>query len=479
MSLIIASVHGEVPEQIQGADLLEIRIDSMERDDAIEQLPKLLAKSPIPTVVTCRSVKEGGMFDGDEEDRVAMYRAALDCDNPPRYIDVEHKALTRHPLLLDALTSDKTGVILSWHDTTGRPRNLLQHAAEMQDVAGINIVKMVWRARSLRDNLEAFSLLKSRQQPMIAICMGEFGLMSRILTPKFGGFAVFASIEGKEATAQGQPTTSNLRSLYHFDEINSDTKVYGVIGNNVENSASPAFHNAAFEAAGENSVYIPLPIPSGWEHLKATVLELLNYPELNLLGASVTIPHKENMLKLVDSEDENCTKSGATNTVTFKDGKIYGNNTDIEAIKTIAQNAKRVLVLGGGGVARAAVIAANSIGARVFVATRRQEQALSLAQELPCELVADNLESIDTLINCTPVGMEGGNKPNGDPALALVPSLELAPPLIVIDTIYKPKDTPLIKRAKDAGCVTFTGDKMFRLQAVEQQKIWESAAQSN
>ncbi len=88
MSLIIASVHGEVPDNLQGADLLEIRVDGMPSAEATAALPKLLNASPIPTIVTCRSIQEGGLFEGNEEERVAMYRAALDCKHPPRYIDI-------------------------------------------------------------------------------------------------------------------------------------------------------------------------------------------------------------------------------------------------------------------------------------------------------------------------------------------------------------------------------------------------------
>ena len=475
MTLIIASVHGEVPEQIQGADLLEIRVDALSTEEAVEQLPKLLAASPIPTIVTCRSASEGGMFDGDEEDRVAIYRSALNCDNPPRYIDIEYEILSRHPLMLDTLSSESTGIILSWHDMEGRPSDLLQRAAAMQDIDGIDVVKMVWRARSLRDNLEAFSLLQSRQQPMIAMCMGEYGVMSRILAPKFGGFAVFASVAGNEPTAPGQPSIVELRSQYHFDDINMQTNVFGVIGNNVEHSGSPAFHNAAFEAAGENAVFLRLPVPKGWEHLKATVLELSDTTTLNFSGASVTIPHKENMCKLIDEADENCLKSGATNTVTFKDGTSVGNNTDVEALRLIAPNAKRVLILGGGGVARAAIVAMTGIGANVFVATRNSAQAEQLSVELPCSVAPESCLDIDTLINCTPVGMKGGNDEHGDPALALSPMLEFTCSLLVIDTVYTPTNTPLIQRAVDAGCTTVTGDEMFRLQAVAQQKIWATS----
>jgi 3-dehydroquinate dehydratase / shikimate dehydrogenase len=474
MTLVIASVYARVPEQLDGADLLEIRIDGMSVEEVSDRLPALLCESPLPTVVTCRSVDEGGMFEGEEEERVAMYRVALECDNPPRYLDIEHETLTRHPLLLDALKSEHTDFILSWHDMNGRPKDLLKRATAMQMVAGVSLVKMVWRARSLRDNLEAFSLLESRQQPMIAMCIGEYGLMSRILAPKFGGFAVFASIEGEEATASGQPSTKELRSLYRFDEINSETKVYGVVGNKVAHSASPAFHNAAFEVEHNNAVYLPLPIPSGWEHLKATMLELAHCDTLNFSGASVTIPHKENMTKLLDVKDDNCSLSGATNTITCYGNTFIGNNTDIEALAELAHNAKRVLILGGGGVARAGIVAMQSLGAEVFVATRKQEQATQLARDLGCSVAPSELQAIDTVINCTPVGMEGGNDEQGNPLKTLFPSLALNPSMTVIDTVYIPKETPFIKLAREIGCTTITGDEMFRLQAVAQQAIWQN-----
>ncbi|HIB01232.1 MAG TPA: type I 3-dehydroquinate dehydratase, partial [Phycisphaerales bacterium] len=374
MSLIIASVHGEVPDQLHGADLLEIRVDGMQVDEAIERLPSMLKAASVPTIVTCRSAAEGGMFEGDEEERVSIYKTALDCDTPPQYIDVEYESLTRHPLLLDALQSEHAGIILSWHDFKSRPSDLLQRAAAMQDVAGVDVVKMVWRARSIRDNLEAFSLLQSRQQPMIAMCLGKYGLMSRVLAPKFGGFAVYASVDGCKPTASGQLTTNTLRSMYRFKEIDSQTKLYGVIGNNVAHSASPAFHNAAFEVANTNSVYLPMQIPPGWEHFKASVKELCGASSLHFSGASITIPHKENATKLATVEDGFCVAAGATNTLSMRNGEIFAHNTDVCALASLAPDAKQVLVLGAGGVARAAIVAMINNGASVFVAARNAEQ---------------------------------------------------------------------------------------------------------
>ena len=476
MSLIIASAHGEVPTAACGADMFELRIDSMDVEQAICSIPDLLRQATLPVVLTCRSAREGGSFEGNEEDRVSMYTAALSCDNPPRYIDIEHETLLQHPLLLDSLPLGESGVILSWHDTKGRPKDLIQRAAAIQDVANIDVVKMVWRARSLRDNLEAFELLHSRQQPMIAFCMGEYGVMSRVLAPKFGGFATFACTEEHGPTAAGQLTAQELESTYRFRTINSATRVYGVIGNNVAHSQGPAFHNAAFEEARTNAVYLPLQVPSGWEHLKATTMELINHTSLDFSGASVTIPHKQDMLKLVVENEGNlddlCTATGATNTLYIQEGAMSSTNTDAEALISLLNDAKHVLVLGAGGVARAAVVAMKSSGASVCIAARNTDQANELASELSCEVATEQLDTIDTVINCTPVGMFGSEDPEGDPLLQLAPSLELTDAICVVDLVYTPPKTPLVQRAKEVGCKTVRGEALFTAQASLQQKFW-------
>lgn len=472
MTLLIASCYGEVPKQLSGADLLELRIDGFTLEECKATLPELLSQSPIPTIVTCRSVAEGGMFEGNEEDRIDMYQVALQCDQPPIYLDVEHETLKRNTGVLDALSSDQTDIILSWHDVTSRPSNLLQRAADMQDVDGVSVVKIVWRARSIRDNIEAFELLQTRQRPMIAMCMGEYGIMSRVLAPKFGGFATYAAVDGMECTAPGQPTLSEFRSMYHFDTIDAQTKVYGLIGNNVVHSSSPQFHNAAFQVAGMNAVYLPLQIPDGWEHLKASVRELQHYEPLHFSGASVTIPHKEEMMKLADSCDDISASAGATNTISLYKGAISAKNTDVTALASLTRDAKNALILGGGGVARAAIVAMQSNNTDVFIATRRLEQAEALANEFSCHVASEVGDAIDTIVNCTPVGMEGGNAPEGDPLLDLAPYCDLNASIRVLDTVYKPKETPLLLRASEAGCEVVYGEELFRLQATEQQRIW-------
>lgn len=474
MTLLIASVHGEVPDQLEGANLLELRVDSFELQTVKEELPKLLGASPIPTVVTCRSVSEGGMFEGSEEERIEMYQVALQCAHPPRYIDIEYESFRRNPSMIEQLSSETTDIILSWHDVHSRPRNLLQRAQEMQQVQEADVVKIVWRARSIRDNIEAFELLQTKQKPMIAMCMGEVGVMSRILAPKFGGFATYASVEGMGQTATGQLTLHALRSIYNVQNIQHDTKVYGIIGNNVAHSASPQFHNAAFQVAGSDAVYLPFQIPDGTEHVKASFGELLHYEPLHFSGASVTIPHKEAMMQCVDSCDDSSVKVGATNTVTIANQQSSATNTDVTALTSLTHGSSKALVLGGGGVARAAIVALQTHGAEVFVATRRSEQSASLAKEFECNIAKEGIEDIDTIVHCTPIGMEGGEDPEGNPLQALTPWLSLTSSTRVIDTVYNPKETPLLFQANGVGCNVVYGEDMFRLQAAMQQQIWDS-----
>ena len=472
MTLLIASTFGDAPSQANGVNLIEFRIDGPPTDEVINSMPQKLAASPCPTIVTCRSIHEGGLFDGSEEERAEMYNAALNCETPPRYIDVEYESLSRHPLFLDALELGDTGVILSWHDVEGRPSDLLQRAAAMQDVPNVDVVKMVWRARSLRDNLEAFSLLQSKQQPMIAMCMGEYGLMSRALAPKFGGFAVYCAFDEHELTAPNQPTVRDLQDTYRFNDINSETEVYGVIGNNVEHSLGPVFHNNAFQSQNVNAVYLPLHINKEWEQLKATTLELTNNGSLSFKGASITIPHKTNMMLIANEQDDLCKAVGATNTIAVDDETISATNTDVQAIKELVKDATNALVLGSGGVARSALAALQSLQIPTMIAARNKESRDELCNAFQCRAWTDHSSNPTLIINCTPVGMQGSEAEQESPLDTLAPSVSLQEDVTVFDTVYTPKETPLIELAVAKGCRVIYGETMFTKQAELQQSYW-------
>jgi 3-dehydroquinate dehydratase/shikimate dehydrogenase len=477
VTLLVASVQGHPGETTQGADVIEFRLDLCE-DGA--DIAAMLDACSLPAIVTCRSREEGGLFEGDEDERISLYHEALKASRPPRYIDIEYEALLRREDLIEELAVGECGVILSWHGPSGRPADLLQRAERMQAIDEAAVVKLAWTARSVRDNVEAFELLQSRTKPMIAICMGSHGLLSRVLAPKFGAFATFAAADENHLTASGQPTVRALLDCYRLRDIDRDTRVYGVIGDPIEHSASPAYHNAAFADDGRNAVLVPMPVPAGWESCKATLLTMIDAAGLDFRGAAVTMPHKANLVRLFRETGGNLDAAsrltGTANTLIISDDQRSCVNTDLPAAVEVLGgdlSGHRVLLLGAGGVARSIGAGVLDAGGTVAVAARNAEQAAALASDLGCHVAVEG-EPATIVVNCTPLGMGGETEADSDPAEALVPWLSLVPPLIVFDTVYEPSATPLLRRATAAGCETIPGRRLFDHQAALQQTAWRS-----
>ncbi len=508
-----------------GADLVEYRVDVFFEDkdestdllqDRIDRVLDLVEVSPLPCIVTCRPHWEGGEYHGDDDERIALYEALGTSESPPAYIDVELATYTRsknirqkinlavnHPKQQRAVS---TRLILSTHDFEGRPADLTRKILAMQDEPACSVVKIAYRARSIRDNLELFEILGDRQKPTIALCMGEFGLMSRILAPKFGGFLTFASLRDESTTAPGQITIDELLNLYRFRSITPTTKVYGIIGWPITQSMSPMVHNAGFEAIGWDGVYVPMPVEGSYESFKATTAMLIASQELDFEGASVTIPHKEHLLKqypVLDHIQPRTAIAGSANTLCFEfDDYEYAGiqvhkrfnphpeNTDSfaihELIRTELESAqgKTILVFGAGGVAKGVLAALRDSGATIFVTNRNNDRAKDLVKEqttgtspypstnlLAIDQNELNHHHCDLYINCTPVGMTEGPDPDG---LSIpIPDMDnLAPETVFFDTVYNPIETPMLKAAKERGYRTIDGAAMFVKQAEAQFEIW-------
>lgn len=499
----------------RGARMVEWRIDALaEETGGAKATIQLVRESPAPCVVTCRCAREGGSFEGDEHQRISLIEQVVNADHKPRYIDIEFAAIIREPgwrELINQLHASQqgrdvqTGVMFSVHDFTRRPADLLQQIEAMSLDPTCAVIKVVWRARSVRDNLEAFDLLRERRKPMIALCVGppdvpEVGLMNRVLSPKFGGLLSFASAAPGMESAPGQLTVDEMCDLYRFDSINENTKVYGIIGWPVAHSLSPKLHNAAFTAANENAVYLPLPVPQEWEHFKATVGALVDHPRLGFRGASVTIPHKENLLRFVEERGGRVDKAaayvGAANTlIVGTTGAIACANTDAPAAVSALYEGmaiapeelaeKTVAVLGAGGVARAVSGGLAEIGAKIVIFARnpvRAEEVAAIfhgretASGKPSHVVAGRLDALncacfDVIVNCTPVGMASGPAPAELP-LGIDLARTIDQTVTVFDTVYAPIETPLVKEARARGATVVTGEKMFFKQAEMQFRTW-------
>jgi 3-dehydroquinate dehydratase / shikimate dehydrogenase len=519
-----------------GADLVEFRIDEVFSGEAADEererafILRLIAGSAVPCIVTCRSASEGGHYDGDDMARVSLYERLgtahttdKSIESPPRYIDCELDTYTRsanlkqkvnlavaHPAQLRDLS---TSLILSMHDFNSRPADLTRRLLRARAEQAAAVIKLAFRCRSLRDNLELFDILAERDRPTIALGMGEFGLLSRILAPKFGGFLTFASLRPTSTTAPGQPTVAELLDLYRFRSIKPTTKLLGIIGWPVGHSRSPHVHNAGFEAINFDAVYVPLPIPAddttegsdaGYLNFKATVLELLHHPKLDFTGASVTLPHKQNLLRLAREQgwtiDEASAATGASNTLVVNSparsntpaSDIRVMNTDAPALASSLADVlgpltgKRIAILGAGGVARAAAWAVAHAGATVIIYARNIEKAQALVDSItpsltaqtpgPGRLIAAAWDSLPkacchAFVNCTPIGMTGGPAPTASPiTIADLKSCE--PDAVFMDTVYTPRLTPMLQQAAAANYRTIDGSSMFIRQAEAQFQAW-------
>ncbi len=507
-----------------GATMVEWRVDALAQEpDALVAIRRLIRESSLPCIVTIRGAREGGAYHGDESDRVSLLEALGTGDSSaPAYFDFEladfeRSANVRQKILLAVQHAGQVRqvgarLILSAHDFQERPPTLTRMLGSMAATDACAVAKLVWRARSVRDNLEAFELLSARPKPMIALCMGEAGVMSRILAPKFGAFLTFARAGGPgdaeaaagvaAGTAAGQPTVRQLVQEYGVTRVGAATRVYGVIGWPVAHSKSPATHNAWFARHGVDGVYVPIPVPPEYEHFKASVGALLDYVPLHFSGASVTLPHKEHLVRFVRERggrvEPLAVRIGAANTLIVEpDGTLVCTNTDaaaaVDALRAAMANPldltdMRVAILGAGGVARAIAVGLADAGARVVVFNRTQAQAERLAQEVmsaehpdegvcgPMEgrVIAGRLEQIaqgdyHAFINCTPVGMNGGPAPQESPLPA---SVRLTPSTLVMDTVYTPRMTPLLQAAQQSGARIVDGWGMFMRQAARQFERW-------
>ena len=481
--------------RLAGADMVEFRLDSYFDGDEqrIEPCVRLIEQSPLPCIATCRPTWEGGEYDGDDQQRIALFERLGTASHPPRYIDAELAAYTRSMNLRQKIDISvrhekqqrelSTGLILSTHDFQGRPATLTRQLLNLREQRNAAVHKIAFRARSLRDNLELFDILAHRDRPTIALGMGAFGLMSRVLAPKFGGFLTFASLSEQSGTAPGQATIADMLTVYRVRSITRETKVFGIVGDPVEHSRSPAMHNAGFERIGFDGVYLPMPVAEGYESLKATLTELLGYGPLDLMGLSVTMPHKENLVRLARDQgwtlDELADRAGAANTLVRDGSSTRVMNTDGPAVVECLRRAgveldgAPVLVLGAGGMASSCALALGDAGARVFVHNRTAEAGRHLAQKADGSYADsfDDLPPLSAIVQCTPVGMAGGPAPD----VSSIPADALGD-AVIVETVYHPLDTPLVRAAIARGLRIVDGLDVLVTQAAAQFEAFTGKA---
>ena len=452
--------------------LLEFRLDSLPKPaSALPVVKQFLAAHRDATVIaTCRRKQFGGQFAGPLKAELEMLLQAAEAGCQIVDLELESAEGATHRQL-DELRANLrlagAALLVSFHDFS-RTKDLEEVAVRIEAFQP-DFVKIVSTARSLANNLAVLKLIeaRSRSSEIVAIAMGEEGLLSRVLGPRAGGVFTFASPEESAETAPGQISARALRDLYRIEQLDQATRIFGVAGNPISHSLSPLMHNTAFKRENVNAIMLPLKVKALGDLL--TVVR-----ELPLGGVAVTMPLKQEVLPELANMDPLTAKIGACNTLrTGADGKLYGFNTDVAGVvrpleKRLRLKGARVAVLGAGGAARAAVFALVDQGAEVYVVNRTHETAVTLARQAKAKSLKHEVfakQKFDVLVNATPCGMVGAKE-----AVPIAEN-ELNASL-VFDMVYNPLETPLIKLAKSRGVAVVSGLEMFVTQGARQFEIW-------
>ncbi len=483
-----AELAGAVGRAAEVADIVELRLDCLEGgelEEARGRLAELQRAARLPFVYTLRPSEEGGRRRLSFDERVRFWEAAgpplaNDGERAARLVDVELELLEspHGPRVLKAL--EGLTVICSHHNFEETPSDLGSLYERMKRT-GADVLKVAVRARSITDGVPLLGLLSRARREgreMIAVAMGGAGLLSRVLAPARGAYLTFGSLDSGQATAPGQVGARELRELYRVPGLGAGVGVTGLVGSPVGHSLSPHMHNAAFAARGLDAVYIPFEVADVSAFVRRMASPRTRELDWNLLGFSVTAPHKVAVMEHLDAVERRAAEIGAVNTVVAEGGGLRGFNTDAAAaLKPLRERMElggaSVAVIGAGGAARALLWGLKESGARACVFARDAARGSEVAAQFDAEtapLSGASFESFDVVVNTTPLGTRGERE--GDTAAI---AAQLRGARLAYDLVYNPRETRFLKEAAEAGCETVGGLSMLVAQAAEQFKLWTGA----
>jgi 3-dehydroquinate dehydratase/shikimate dehydrogenase len=476
----------ELPAAIEGAaglaDVIELRLDYLAANDlgqATAFLREYLKHASSPIVITFRAPEQGGQNTSNPEARRSFWLSLISISGSA-FLDLEFDLVLSFAAegSLEESPIDWSRVICSHHDFGGAPLNLEQ-IYERMAATPARILKIAIQAQDATDCLPIFRLLERAQREgreLIAIAMGQAGVMTRILGPSRGSFLTYGSMDDESATAPGQLTARELREVYRLDKIDRETEVIGLIGNPVGHSLSPHMHNAALEIAGVNAVYIPFEVRDAGEFMRRMAHPGSREIEWNLLGLSVTAPHKSAVMNSLDWIDSAAKEIGAVNTIVIRGNELHGHNTDADGFITPLKrkfgslDTARCAIVGAGGGARAALWAFRREGADVALFVRDSDKARLASKELGVDsypVSAASFAGFDIVVNATPLGTRGVREQDTVAVANQLRGVRLA-----YDLVYNPLETRFMREANAAGCETLGGIEMLLAQAFEQFKLW-------
>ncbi|HJT90238.1 MAG TPA: shikimate dehydrogenase [Bryobacteraceae bacterium] len=456
-----------------GEAFLEFRLDFLDNPcKGAEAITSFVERFPdCMLIATCRRHQNRGKFNGSIEEQLAVLDMAV--RHGAHAIDVEIETAEVAPERLTQFRG-RAQVILSYHNFEATPP--MDTVVNRMLRIPADAYKVVTTARKPSDNVRVLAAAKALpKHRVVVLAMGELGFPTRVLSPVFGGLYSYAAPLYAEGTAAGQVASRYLRHVYRVEKLTKAAKIYGVIADPVRHSISPAVHNRAFQARRMDAVYLPFLVSPAYLRDFFSMAD-----KLPLAGFSVTLPHKQKIIRYLDAVDPLARRIGAVNTVWRKAGKWRGANTDAAGVtgplsRLLRLPKARVLIVGNGGAARGAACALHDVGANISLVGRNADRVRALAKICSAEpLQRDQLNGrhFDVVVHATPLGMYPHVQEcffNGD-----------IPGDVVFDMVYNPLETELLKRARQQGKTVVPGLDMFIEQAVRQFEIWtgESAPKS-
>ena len=451
------------PATIAGADMVELRLDTIQPTLRPDEVESLLTSFDLPLIATCRTAAEGGAWSADEAERLAVLRACLAAG--ATYVDVELDTPAGGELC--AANVRRLVVSKHWLDppSAAQLRQCVARLLELRPGAAklVVAIKSVDQAIPL---LQATEVLRQAGIATMGFVMGEASGAGRLLAAARGDAWIYTRGRLGPATAAGQWSTARLRDQLGVSRWRPSFARFGVVGDPVRQSLSPTIFNAAFAAAEREALYMPMP----GERLD-DVLRLAEHSGVR--GLSVTMPFKRDALRVAVTATDVARRIGAANTLRFEDGAWHAHNTDGEGLLAalvphIDVAGRQVAVLGAGGAARAAAVSLRDAGGVITLYARDAAKATKVAADIDCtgRLLADYESGVaEVVINATPVGMtETDETP--------IPTAGLRGEELVLDMIYRPTVTRLLLAARERGCTIVSGLEMFLEQAAAQHVWW-------
>ena len=462
-----ASTSSEMARQVRSGlretSTVELRLDWLRNDAERRRFLDWLRKHKpkrATFLATCRRVQGGGKFPGMIDEQLCWLIQAREagCE----WCDLEMETFRELP---DGLVHDyplPRHILLSIHDFDRMPN--LPRKIKVARHGQVDAVKIAAKCKTIADSVRLLKVAR-RSKGFVAVPMGDVGLPARILALREGSELAYSPVE--VATAPGQVSLDDMLHLFRAQQLTRRTRVYGGIGDPIGQSLSPLLHNTGFIARHVDALYLPFLVHKLSDFLSAI-------PEFGIRGFSVTIPYKQAILKHLQDSEPLAAENGAVNSVIVRhNGALYGCNTDYVGVpralqKKLRIQGSRVLIFGAGGAARAAAFALARGGANVAISARRDKAARSLARAVGGETVprrALRTEFFDAILNATPVGMH----PHDGRSPLLPRELNCR---LVMDLIYRPQKTQLLKLAAEEGISTVSGVEMFLAQGIAQWEFW-------